>query len=363
MDDLIDESAIHSTLSERVKHAAFNKTPVNIRAGGTKDFYGNSACGELLDPSALTGIVSYEPSELVITARCGAPLVQIEARLAAQQQMLAFEPPHFGETTTLGGCIAAGLAGPRRAGTGFAAGSVRDSVLGCKLLDGRGEVLSFGGTVIKNVAGYDVSRVIAGSLGLLGVILEVSLKVVPKPECEQTLRFECDQVMALYRMSSWAARPYPISASAWSANTLTVRISGAATAVRQTCRQLGGEPVESSTAELWWRDLREQRLDFFASPLPLWRFSVPASIGPLVFDGEQMVEWGGAQRWLHTALASSEIRQRIVDKGGHATLFRGEDQREVFTPLAPALARIHQRLKQEFDPAGIFNPGRMYPDL
>jgi glycolate oxidase FAD binding subunit len=356
------------TLQKRVYEATAAKTPLAIRSGGTKDFYGNAAggAGETLDPRSYSGIIAYEPTELVITARGGTLLAQIEAAIDAQGQMLAFEPPHFGAAATLGGCIAAGLSGPRRA----AAGSVRDFVLGVKVLTGKAEILSFGGTVIKNVAGYDVSRLITGSLGTLGVILEVSLKVLPKPPTEATLRFEMDELTALRRVNEWGGQPLPVSATAWTAaadgkvGTLALRLSGARAAVEAACAKLGGERIDGRAAASFWRGIREHTDPYFVVNAPLWRLGLPSTAVPIELDGAQMIEWGGAQRWLRSTLPAAEIRKRALTLGGHATLFRGGDRTTgAFSPLAAPVAAIHKRLKTEFDPAGILNPGRMYPDL
>jgi glycolate oxidase FAD binding subunit len=350
-------------LCEQVRAAAAAQRPLRIRAGGTKDFYGNATVGELLDPRPFAGIVSYEPTELVMTARCGASLSALEAALESHGQMLAFEPPHFGSGATLGGCIAAGLAGPRRAASGPLSGAARDHVLGVKLLDGRGEVLSFGGTVMKNVAGYDVSRLLVGSLGTLGVLLEVSLKVVPKPAVEKTVRFECDADAALARFGAAAGKPWPISASLWHDGLAHVRLSGANAAVNAAAALLGGEPVAAAEATALWLDVREHTLPFFAVRAPLWRISVPATAAPLELPGGQLLEWGGALRWLVSPADATTIRARAAALGGHATLFRGgRPELAAFTAPAPVLARIQARLKAEFDPAGIFNPGRMHAD-
>lgn len=349
---------------ERIRSAAARGSPLVVRGGGTKDFYGNESRGEVFDTRDWRGIESHEPSELVITARAGTPLVQIEGQLAAQRQMLAFEPPHFGEGATLGGCVAAGLSGPRRASMGYAWGSVRDAVLGVRLLDGRGRVLKFGGTVIKNVAGYDVSRLLAGSLGTLGVIVDVSLKVLPMPATEMTVCFDLDEEQALRQLNSWGARPLPISASCWHEGRLWLRLSGAEPAVEAAARSLGGSAQPASAASVFWHDVREQRLAFFAGELPLWRLSVPANARLLAMHGAQLIEWGGALRWLRSDAPAGVLRARAQELGGHATLFRAASPRHsVFTPLSPALLGIHRLLKQQFDPAGIFNPGRMYADL
>ena len=338
--------------------AAASKTPLRIRGGGTKDWYGQSLQGELLDTRAWSGIVDYEPTELVITARCGTPLAEIEAVLAGHKQVLAFEPPHFGDGATLGGAIASGLSGPRRA----ASGAVRDFVLGAKLMDGRGEVLAFGGQVMKNVAGYDVSRLLAGSMGTLGLVLEHSIKVLPRSVSEATIRFAMSEIEALRRLNEWGGLPLPITASCWHAGVLTVRLAGAQAAVEAAQESLAGEGVPDGRQ--FWADLREQRHAFFAREGPLWRLSLPSAASAIVLRGEQLIEWGGAQRWLKAEASeanAANIRRAVAAAGGHATLFRGGDKTVgVFHPLAPALARIHQRLRAAFDPADIFNRSRMY---
>jgi glycolate oxidase FAD binding subunit len=271
--------------------------------------------------------------------------------------MLAFEPPHFGTGATIGGAIASGLSGPRRANSG----AVRDFVLGCKLLDGKGDVLSFGGQVMKNVAGYDVSRLLAGSLGTLGLLLEVSVKVLPRTPREATLVFEgMNEVDAIRNLNEWAGQPLPVSASCWHDGVLALRLSGADAAVDAAIRSLGGDVMPDCAR--FWESLREQRHAFFDGDMPLWRLSVPSTVGAIVPGSPQLIEWGGAQRWLRApADAAERIRATVSACGGHATLFRGGDGSVgVFQPLAPAIARIHERLKAGFDPAGIFNPGRMY---
>ncbi|MEF9995328.1 MAG: glycolate oxidase subunit GlcE [Burkholderiaceae bacterium] len=341
-----------AALIDTVCAAAAARTPLAIRAGGSKDFYGDPARGVRIDPRAYRGVVEYEPSELVVVARCGTPLAELEALLTAHGQMLAFEPPHFG-AATVGGCVAAGLSGPRRA----AAGSLRDFMLGAQLIDGRGQLLRFGGTVMKNVAGYDLSRVIAGSLGTLGLITQVAIKVLPRPATELTLRLELDEDRALRRLNQWAAQPLPISASSWHAGALHLRLSGAAAAVQSAHARLGGEVLATGAAH--WLALREQTADFFAGPAPLWRLSLPSTTPPLALDGPQLIEWGGSQRWLRSAASPDEVFAAAIGLGGHATLFRGGDRTQVFTPLSAPIAAIHRRLAAEFDPHGIFNPGRM----
>jgi glycolate oxidase FAD binding subunit len=347
-------------LQETIRDAAAAQRPLLIRGGGSKDFYGNAPRGEPLDTCDYAGIVSYEPTELVISARCGTPLAEIQNTLDEQKQMLAFEPPHFGAGATLGGCVAAGLSGPRRA----AAGSVRDAMLGAKIVDGRGQLLSFGGQVMKNVAGYDVSRLLAGSLGTLGLIVEVSLKLLPRPAMELTHRFEMPQAQALEALRRWGGQPLPISASAWRDGRLALRFSGAPSAVQEAAQKLGGESVPAGDAAAFWSGVREQTDTFFAGDAPLWRLSLPAQAPVLELTGEQLLEWGGALRWLRSTSDAATVRAAASRAGGHATLFRAADKREgAFAPLPPLLARLHRDLKKTFDPAGIFNPGRMYPEI
>jgi glycolate oxidase FAD binding subunit len=345
---------------ERIIRAGAAKTPLRLRGGGSKDWYGQKLQGEVLDTGSYSGIVSYDPTELVITARAGTLLAEVESALGQNNQMLAFEPPYFGPDATVGGMVASGLSGPRRQHVG----AVRDFVLGAVLMDGKGEVLHFGGQVMKNVAGYDVSRLLAGSLGTLGLILEVSMKVLPKPFCETTLRFEMGKTDAIRRLNEWGGQPLPISASAWHSGVLIVRLSGAEAAIRMAKQKMGGEEI---VADEIWAGLREQTNDYFASIAPgtsVWRLSVPSFIPPLALAGEQLIEWGGAQRWLKTDVDAATIRQTAEQVGGHATLFRGGDKTVgVFHPLKPAVAKIHRNLKAAFDPSGIFNPGRMYEEF
>ncbi len=353
--------AIVEQFRQQILAAGAAGKPLRLRGGGTKDWYGQQLEGEVLDTRAYAGIIDYEPTELVITARCGTPLAEIEAALAARNQMLAFEPPHFGPGATLGGVVASGLSGPRRA----SAGALRDFVLGAVLMDGHGERLAFGGQVMKNVAGYDVSRLLAGSLGTLGLILEVSLKVLPLPLREATLRVACAEIAALRMLNEWAGQPLPISASCWHDGVLSVRLSGAEAAVSAALHALGGELLAPEDAAAFWLSVREQTHAFFAGAGSLWRLSLPPHASAVIVKGRQLIEWGGAQRWLKLdadadAAGAQDIRQAVAAAGGHATLFRGGDKAVgVFHPLAPAVEKIHQRLRQAFDPAGIFNPHRM----
>ncbi len=355
-----------AALTEQVRAARADKTPLAITGGGTKAFYGGPVRGLPLDVRPLAGISSYEPSELVVTVRAGTPMAELEAALAAQGQCLPFEPPRFGAASTVGGMVAAGLAGPARA----AVGGVRDYVLGATLLNGRADVLSFGGQVMKNVAGYDVSRLLAGSLGVLGVLCEVSLKVLPVPVASATLRFERDQAAALKQLNTWGGQPLPVNASAWWDGMLVLRLSGAAAAVQSARRRLGGEPVDDTLAAGFWQGLRDQTDEFFAGAhkavaggATLWRLAVPQTAPPLALPGEQLVEWGGGQRWVVTTAAAATLREAAARVGGHASAFRGGAPGDAFAPLAAPLLRIHQGLKDVFDPDRVFNPGRLYPAL
>jgi glycolate oxidase FAD binding subunit len=344
---------------EEFRSRILERKPLRLKGGGSKDFYGGPLAGEVLDTRGYSGVVAYEPTELVITARAGTPLAEIESALAARRQVLACEPPHFG-AATLGGAVAAGLSGPRRA----VSGSLRDYVLGVKLMDGEGRELNFGGQVMKNVAGFDVSRLVAGSLGTLGLILEVSLKVMPQPVAEATLRFEMPQDKALDALNCWGGQPVPLAASCWQDAVLTLRLAGARAAVTAACERLGGERVAEVEAAGFWAGLREQTMAFFAGDAPLWRLSVPSVAPPLSLPGPQLIEWGGAQRWLRGVGDAAHLRETAARVGGHATLFRGGDKTGgVFAPLSPALMEVHRRLKQSFDPYGVFNPGRLYSEF
>jgi glycolate oxidase FAD binding subunit len=358
-----------TSFADQIRAAAASATPLRIRGGGSKDFYGQSFVGDLLDTRVLRGVTSYEPSELVVTALAGTPLAELEHLLAEKAQYLPFEPPHFGPDATVGGMVAAGLSGPAR----MASGGVRDYVLGVQMLNGRAQALRFGGQVMKNVAGYDVSRLMAGSLGTLGLITEVSLKVLPKPVAEATICLPCDQAGALRQLNQWAGKPLPINASCWSQvdgrGRLFVRLRGAAAAVQSACQQLGGEQQGELQADAFWQSLREQTGSFFDCPddLCLWRVSVPDTTGALMLaDGDTLLEWGGGLRWVKApSTQATALRAAVAAVGGTATLFRRARQgvlaeTAVFHPLAPTVQRIHHELKRQFDPAGIFNRARMF---
>lgn len=354
---MTDDADISADIKARVESAAADGTPLAIAAGGTKQFMGRMIQAEDLDVSAHRGVISYEPTELVLTARAGTPLDTVESTLAERGQMLAFEPPHFGDGATLGGTVACGLSGPRRP----YAGAIRDFVLGVTLVNGKGEILRFGGEVMKNVAGYDVSRLVTGSFGTLGIVLDVSLKVLPIPIEDLTLVFEMDLAEAIVQMNRWAARPLPISAACHDGDRLRIRLSGTSGGVKTAAERIGGE---RQNGDGFWRDLREHKLEFFSDDTPLWRLSVPPAAPSLALPGRTLVEWGGALRWLKSDADSASIRSVASAAGGHATLFRGGDRTgQVFHPLPAKLHDIHRRLKSAFDPERIFNPGRMYEGL
>lgn len=333
-------------------------TPMRITGGNSKAFYGRPVEGNALDTTGHRGIVSYTPTELVLTARAGTPLSDIETELRQHGQYLPFEPPRFGASATLGGAIACGLAGPRRPWCG----AVRDHLLGCRILTGQGDILHFGGEVMKNVAGYDITRLMCGALGTLGVVLEVSLKVLPLPAAETTRRFEMVAGTAIDTMNHWAGQPLPLSGACHDGKHLYVRLSGAARAVAAAAGKLGGEPVGDGAA--FWTGVREQTHAFFDDPRPLWRLSLPPACPVLDLPGDTLLDWGGAQRWLLSEIESDRLREIVAAAGGHATRFRRHGTRDdVFQPLPGPLLELHRRLKQRFDPDRLLNPGRLYPEL
>ncbi len=356
---------------EQIRDARERQVRLRVRGGGSKDRLGDASLGEVLDTREWSGIVAYEPSELVITVRAGTPLRDIEAALAECGQYLAFEPPRWGgaaSVSTIGGVVAAGLSGPSRA----MRGAVRDHTLGVRMINGRAQALRFGGTVMKNVAGFDLSRLMAGSMGTLGVLTEVSLKVLPQPVVTATLRFEMSQAQAITQVNQWAGQPLPLDASAWWDGMLVLRLSGAQAAVRtavQTLRQQsGGELIEAPLAASFWTGLRDQQDEFFvhantlveaSKGATLWRLSVPATTGPLPLPGETLVEWFGAQRWLCTTAAPSVIHEAASRASGHALAWLSRQPHEVVLP--DVLRRLHRQVQQAFDPDGVFDTGRLWP--
>lgn len=342
-------------LLEQVNQALASKTPLCIQGSGSKAFLGRPVEGERLDTRAHRGIVTYDPTELVVTVRAGTPLAELEAALAEAGQMLPCEAPHFGPGATVGGMIAAGLSGPRRPWSG----SVRDFVLGSRVITGQGKLMRFGGEVMKNVAGYDLSRLIAGSFGCLGVLTEISLKVLPVPRLCTSLRVEMPLERALLKLAEWGQQPVPISAASHDGQALNLRLEGGEGSVKAARERIGGEQLDAG----YWNDLREQRLAFFQDARPLWRLSLPNDTPMLSLSGEQLVDWGGAQRWLKSDLDEQTIRRVASEAGGHATCFTPGVTDSPFQPLSAPLLRYHRQLKAALDPQGIFNPGRMYSEV
>lgn len=353
----ISEYSLEEELCSQVSALAANGGAVEIVAGGSKQFYGEAIRPELvMDVSAHSGVIDYDPAELVITLRSGCRLVDVEALLAEQGQMFPFEPPSFGEEASIGGMVASGLAGPRRAFTG----AIRDYLLGVKLIDGRGQVLQFGGRVIKNVAGFDLSRVMAGALGTLGIILEVSLRVVPRYESEISLAFEHaradDHISWINQLGS---EPLPISASLWQQGKSQIRLSGSEQGLREAARQLGGEEIDYD-----WSALKQQQQAFFTGDDALTRVALPPACADILGDKNQLIEWGGAQRWLLGEIDLAALRERVQAEAGTVCAYRNHDHAVTrFQPLSAAMLTLQRKLKSSFDPAGIFNPGRLYAGL
>ena len=346
-------------LRARIADAHASSTPLRLRGAGTKDFYGEHCEGELLDLRPYCDVLDYEPSELVISARCGTPLSTINAQLRQHRQYLGFEPPAFDGDPTIGGVIAAGLSGPQRARVGAA----RDFVLGAVLLGVDGELLHFGGKVIKNVAGFDLSRLLCGSLGILGPIVEVSLKVLPLPQAQHTLCFEMNAGRALQAFNAWRGQPLPISACAWMDGCAWVRLSGAESALRLARERLGGERVASEAACLWWESIRDQSHPWFRHATALWRLSLPANAPPVAVDGSPLIDWAGALRWYAQDLPAAHMRELARAAGGTALQWRGGVAGERFHPLSPTVLNLHRALKAQFDPRRIFNRGRLVAEL
>lgn len=369
---------------EQILTAAKNKTPLSIQGGNTKSWYGNVNGFTKLDVRPYSGILEYQPEELVITACAGTPLKEIEEALAQKNQMLAFEPPHFGEATTFGGAIAAGLAGPGR----ISAGNLRDFVLGARIMDGKGQNLSFGGKVMKNVAGYDVSRLLPGSLGTLSLLLEASVKVLPRPAATTTLRCQITQAGALQLVNQWAGQPLPLSASCWMGSAkseqdgeLTIRLAGASAAVQAAIPLMSSmanmTPLDPEIAQEFWGKLREQQLPSFLnlkSDETLYRLALPAACGPLAvtnMSDDIVLEWHGQQRWFKAPgddATFESIKSLAISNGGHATRFKQganvDPAKQRFTLLTEqahsvALEAVQARLRASFDPEGVFATRRL----
>ncbi|MBV9316958.1 MAG: glycolate oxidase subunit GlcE [Gammaproteobacteria bacterium] len=348
------DHAVLEAWRERIAAARRGGSSLRLRGAGTKDFYGEELNGDILHLGSWRGIIDYEPSELVISARCGTPLSEVEAALAAHEQFLAFEPPAFGGDPTLGGIIAAGLSGPRR----MFAGAARDFVLGARLLTAQGDLLRFGGAVMKNVAGFDVSRLLCGSLGILGILTEVSLKVLPRPRLEETRRLELSAGQAVTAFNRWQGLPLPLSGAAWWQGTAWVRLSGATAAVRAARAQIGGDAVPPLDAERFWSALRHYQLPPHAAA-SVWRVSLPQAAPRIDVPAEPLIDWGGALRWYANVPPEIDMRERARAVQGTALHWRGAPPGKRFPPLPAAIASLHRRLKERFDPAGVFNRGRL----
>ena len=345
-------------LAELVINAINDKQVLNIRGGNSKSFYGRNTQGELISTTEHSGVTNYEPGELVITARAGTRLNEIESVLENKNQSLVFEPPHFKETATLGGAIATGINGPCRPWTG----SARDAVLGVKMINGKGEILSFGGEVMKNVAGYDVSRLMTGSLGTLGILLEVSLKVLPIPEKTQTLLIDCNDENVIQRCVEINKQFLPLSAMAYFQNQLFIRLSGNTASVDAATKQLGGQIYDNNK---FWISIREQTHSFFNQKGSLWRISVPPAT-PFMkeLSGEWLIDWAGAQRWFISDMNHGQIRDIVKEANGHATLFINDNNvDDVFHPLTTTQEKLHRMIGKAFDPNGVFNTGRLYKGI
>ena len=338
-----------------ISQALISASPLQIEGGGSKSFYGRLPKGKKLHTSQHQGIINYHPSELVITARTGTLLSDIKATLAEQGQMLAFDPPSFSEKSTLGGAVACGLSGSRRPFTG----SARDFILGCKIIDGHAEVLSFGGEVMKNVAGYDVSRLMVAAMGTLGLLLEVSLKVLPKPAIEQTRVFELKTEDALAEMMALSRKSLPLSALSFDGQCLYIRLSGIEKAVEVAGNKIGGEILPAT--DEFWLACEQQQHDFFKGDTDLWRISIPDASATLALSGDCFYEWGGALRWVKTTASSQSVFSLAEQLNGHACLFKTNDQTaDIFQPMPDVLRKLNRNIKTAFDPQGVFNPNRLY---
>ena len=348
---------IAEALAEQVREAAGRRQPLRLVGRDSKGFYGHPVEGEPLQLAGHSGITSYEPTELVMTARAGTPIAEVEEALAANGQILAFEPPEFTGTASIGGAVASGLGGPRRPW----GGAPRDLLLGMTLLDGQGRILRFGGEVMKNVAGYDLSRLMAGALGTLGALLEVSIKVLPAPAVERSLILNLSRDRALQLMRELARQPAPLSGACHLDEHLHLRLSGNAASVAAWEKQIGGDAGDGDD---FWDRLRHHGLVFFESGRPLWRLSLPPATPRLDCEQQTLTDWAGSQRWMYSSCGAMEIRDEVAKVGGHAILFRhGDGKTPVFHPLDSVRERLHRGLKQTFDPQGILNPGRQYASI
>ncbi|MEE9310684.1 MAG: glycolate oxidase subunit GlcE [Cocleimonas sp.] len=356
----ITNNDISQILQQQVKEAIASKEPLYIHGGNSKLFYGNKVDAKPLDISQHSGVVSYEPTELCITVQAGTRLRDIVDLLAEHQQILPFEPPMYSENTTIGGAIATGISGPRRAYTG----SVRDAILGVQMINGDGDIVNFGGQVMKNVAGYDLSRLMVRSQGTLGVILNVSLRLLPKPTHDVTVGFETSASEAIEYFQNLRTQQLPITATAWFDGQAFIRLSASEATTISSQKRMG--LAQANTSKTFWQDIRDHKHEFFkAFDKPLWRLSLPTAAGNIAnSDDKQLIEWGGAQRWLSSNAPSNIIQGMIGKHDAHATLFASTvPDTQIFPELDPLLLKIHKQLKNKMDPHGIFNPNRIYQGL
>ncbi|MEX2366043.1 MAG: glycolate oxidase subunit GlcE [Pseudohongiellaceae bacterium] len=358
------QNSLH-ILQEQIQQAHAEKTPLVIKGNSSKSFYGYPVNGTRLNTAIHSGIIAHEPEELILTARAGTTLEEIEQTLAAHRQILACEAPRFGNAT-FGGMIAAGLSGPGR----VFYGSIADHILGCSIINGRGELLRFGGKVMKNVAGYDISRLMCGSMGCLGLIVEATVRIAPAPQAERTFRFTLQQNQVAAFINNLQASAYPVTASCHDQELLYVRFSGTTKQIGQLHRNLHQdfafiEHAEDSDSS-FWQHMRDQELDFFQSRQNIWRLSLPPAAPATQLPGATLIEWNGALRWLKSDAPAEDVFRQAAALNGSACLFRTQHRRRqtsLFQPLPAALMQWHRELKRALDPELIFNRGRMYQDL
>ena len=343
-------------LTDVVKDAYEQRGQLSICGANSKSFLRYPDTGTTLSTIEHTGIVAYEPTELVVTARAGTSIHALQATLAENKQTLVFDPPCFQQDGTVGGAVATGLSGPSRPW----AGAIRDYVLGTRIINGKGEMLNFGGQVMKNVAGYDVSRLMTGAFGTLGILLDITFKVLPLSEESTTRSFECNAQDAIDRINAWTSEAVPVNGAYWIDNVLYVRLSGTTAGVNAAIATIGGNEITES--ESLWSALRDHDHVFFTDN-EYWRLSVPPATPMLPLQGEWLIDWGGAQRWLKTTESSTKILQVTADANGHAERWHSQDKSHLRAPLDQTMNRYHQNLKDAFDPARILNSGTFYPDL
>jgi len=357
---------ISQKLIEQINDAVDKKLPLVITGGGSKAFYGNHVEGEIISTAKHTGIIEYQPSELVVTVRSGTLLKDLEAELRANKQMLAFEPPQHSDNTTIGGIIACGLSGPRR----VACGSARDFVLGTNIINGRGEKCRFGGQVMKNVAGYDASRLMTGAQGTLGLLLDISLKVLPINEKETSIKIEVELQTAIKNIKHWVKHGLPVSASCFYKNNLYLRLSSTHSAVQKSLDIINKSCSSEKIDHNFWSSIKDQTHEFFSTAAAseekdLWRFSSVAASSLFDESDDRLIEWNGALCWIKSELDLHDLANKNQANATRYPLNSANKKADenIFQPLQPGLLKIHQRLKQAFDPEHILNPGRLYSEL